>query len=75
MHVTFESETSHKVVHPVQAPEDGALSTSRWSDECRDGMFANRDYGVSHGAKGSVVQLTDITVDDDLASVCGVIST
>src|SRR5262249_3675306 len=65
--VPLEAEPAHEVVHPVETPQGSALAAARGTDERRDVTFLNRDVTVAHSAELAVIQILDLTIDDDLA--------
>ena len=69
IHLPFEAETSHEVVHAVEAAQHRAFAAPGRPDEGGDLSALYRDLGVAHRFKFTVVQLLNVAIDYHAVSV------
>ncbi|MCY1179111.1 hypothetical protein D9M73_194920 [compost metagenome] len=65
VHMAFETEALHQVIHTVQATQHGTLAAARRADETGDLVFPDRHMAVTHGHEVTVENLVELAVHDD----------
>jgi hypothetical protein len=64
VYVSFEAESPHQVVHPVQAPQHRALAAPGRPDEGRNLASLDGDIGIPHGFELTVEEFFYVAVDN-----------
>src|SRR5262249_20684376 len=62
--VSAKPKTPNQIIHPIEAAQHRAFTAPGRSDESRDGVFLDRNLGITNRFEGTVIKLLDIAIDN-----------